>query len=283
MQTIGNAFEHYVSKACEADNRHGTEIIMSGDSYVCALCGGIRKQIIVSMDKEYLVPVPCECMLEAERVRAEREADVQKRYAISDLRAECIRSPVYAEFVFSCDNGSNPKITQTCRRYVDKWGEIREKNIGLLFYGGVGTGKTFHAVAIANELISRGVGAYVVTGNEILLELGSTFDKRQYVKRITSYPLLVIDDLGAERATDYGISEIHNVIDERWLSGKPLIVTTNVPIEQIKNPADIRAQRIYDRVLQMCHPVKFDGISQRRAALKADFAGRDKLLKGGTE
>ena len=75
--------------------------------------------------------------------------------------------------------------------------------------------------------------------------------------------MLVIDDLGAERETDYALEQVYTVIDERYKSEKPLIVTTNLTYEELKNPTDIRYKRIYDRVIEMCVPFNLSGVSRR--------------------
>ena len=68
------------------------------------------------------------------------------------------------------------------------------------------------------------------------------------------------------------------VIDARYQANLPLIVTTNVDLAEIKEPSDLKYKRIYDRVLEMCHPVKFEGPSYRRETLRENFAERAKLL-----
>ncbi len=71
--------------------------------------------------------------------------------------------------------------------------------------------------------------------------------------------LLVIDDLGVERSTEYAMEKMFTVIDSRYRSRKPLIVTTNLKLEEIKNPPDLTHARIYDRILERCAPVLFSG------------------------
>ena len=78
------------------------------------------------------------------------------------------------------------------------------------------------------------------------------------------YPLLILDDFGAERNTEYALEQLFNVIDARYQAGKPLILTSNLSLADLKNPADNAHRRVYDRVLEMCHPVNF-GIARRRA------------------
>ena len=87
----------------------------------------------------------------------------------------------------------------------------------------------------------------------ILNDLAASFEGRnEYISRLCRYPLLILDDFGMERGTEYGLEQVFNVIDSRYRSGKPLIVTTNLTLDDLHNPEDTAHSRIYDRLLSMC-------------------------------
>ena len=89
----------------------------------------------------------------------------------------------------------------------------------------------------------------------IMNELNNAFSGRnEVVDRLCGYPLLVIDDFGMERGTEYVLEQIYNIIDSRYRSRKPLIVTTNLTLTELKNPQDTAHARIYDRLLELCTP-----------------------------
>ena len=71
---------------------------------------------------------------------------------------------------------------------------------------------------------------------------------------LCSYPLLILDDFGMERGTEYGLEQVYSVIDSRYRSGKPLIATTNLTLEELQHPQDTPHARIYDRLTSMCAP-----------------------------
>ncbi len=71
--------------------------------------------------------------------------------------------------------------------------------------------------------------------------------------------LLIIDDFGMERGTEYGLEQVYNVIDSRYRSRKPLIVTTNLTLEELQHLEDTAHARIYDRLLEMCSPLLYRG------------------------
>ena len=73
------------------------------------------------------------------------------------------------------------------------------------------------------------------------------------------YDLLIIDDLGTERNTGYTMEQMFSIVDSRYRSGKPLIVTTNLTLDELKHPPDLAHARIYDRILERCAPILFAG------------------------
>ena len=107
--------------------------------------------------------------------------------------------------------------------------------------------------------------------------------KEQYIDSLNQYSLLIIDDLGIERSTEFALEQVFNVIDSRYRSKLPLIVTTNMTLEELKNPQDLTRSRIYDRVLERCVPLRINNqnIRQRNAAESMKEARR--ILAGGTE
>ena len=110
----------------------------------------------------------------------------------------------------------------------------------------------------------------------ILKDLFSCDDKNEYINKLNESSLLIIDDLGIERDTEYALEQVYNIIDARYKSNKPLIVTTNLSLTELKNPVDTAHKRIYDRVLEMCVPIRFNGENIRceKAKRKMDTAKR---------
>jgi DNA replication protein DnaC len=134
----------------------------------------------------------------------------------------------------------------------------------LLFWGDVGTGKSFTAACIANELIQREQSVIMTSFVKILQDLwDKKTDEQGYMAKFERVSLLIIDDLGAERNTDYALEKVYNVIDSRYRSGKPMILTTNLSLSEIMDTMDMRYKRVYDRILEICYPVHAVGKSFR--------------------
>ena len=75
-----------------------------------------------------------------------------------------------------------------------------------------------------------------------------------------------------------GEVQVFNVIDSRYRSGKPLIVTTNLTLDDLRNPEDIAHSRIYDRLLSMCVPVRFTGDNFRQETAQRKMESMKKLI-----
>ena len=222
--------------------------------------------------------VGCQCACREREYMAELKArrDREERMKIEELRATGIADRKIREYTFSVAEGSEE--IRLAREYCAGWERVYKENQGLLFWGGTGSGKTFAAGCIANELVSRGVPVMVTSFPRIL---SLPYERRwETVESLAKYPLLVIDDLGAERRSDFSLETVYAVIDERYKARMPLIVTTNLSLQELQKPQDTAAARIYDRVLEMCVPVLFKGGSRRPAAAKNKLEDLRKTLRG---
>ena len=83
--------------------------------------------------------------------------------------------------------------------------------------------------------------------------------RADFIASFDEYDLLIIDDLGVERSTEYAMEQMFFVIDSRYRSRRPMIITTNLKLSELKNPPDLAHARIYDRILERCAPILFDG------------------------
>ena len=140
----------------------------------------------------------------------------------------------------------NQRVFGIAQKYVENFDEMYEQSQGMLFWGDVGTGKSYTAAAIANELMER-MNPVIMTSFVKLLQ---DTDNGSYMNRLNRAKLLIIDDLGAERSSDYTLEKVYDIIDSRYRTGKPVIFTTNLTMQQMKECTDIRYNRIYDRIFE---------------------------------
>ncbi len=183
-------------------------------------------------------------------------------------------------FTFDADDGHDVKHTGVARRYVEHFGDFRRDGKGLLLFGTVGTGERYFAACIANALIDKGYRVLFTNFPRVVSGIqGAGYGNGQeYIDSLQRYDLLILDDLGAERGSDFMLEQIFNVIDSRYTSGKPMILTSNLSAQELKSPPDTRHARIYDRIMERCFPVEISGRSRRRETLRSSAADMKKLL-----
>ena len=225
-----------------------------------------------------LLPHPCRC----EQERLGREAAEQEarrhRQTVNDLKHRGFTDPAMREWTFANDNGKCPQMKHA-HFYVENWTAMHEENIGYLLWGGVGTGKSYFAGCIANALMEQEVSVRMTNFALILNDLTASFEGRNdYIARLCRSPLLILDDFGMERGTEYGLEQVYNVIDSRYRSRRPLIVTTNLSLQDLQHPQDTAHARIYDRLLEMCAPIRFSGENFRRATAQDKLARLKNLM-----
>lgn len=272
--------------AASLQNRNEDDYLDEEGFLVCGKCHTRKQQDITlpafggQSERVIRVGIACECRkkeIEAERAAEERRQFLQR---MEVLRRDGITDPAYLQYTFDQDDNRNPEVSEVCRRYVENWDEMFKDNIGILFYGGVGTGKSFLACCIANALIEKLVPVSVTNFPRILNKLqgfGFGEERQEFIDKLQRYKLLVIDDLGVERDTSYSTEQVYNVIDTRSRSGMPLIITTNLSMDDLKNPPSLGHARIYDRVLEMC-PIRLKLVGESRRTTIANER-RDKAKK----
>ena len=245
-------------------------------------CGKCRTPKQFRMDapplEGRLLPHPCRC----EQERLDREAAEQEArrhcQAVADLKRKGFTDPAMKDWTFANDNGKCPQMKHA-RFYVEHWDTMQEENIGYLLWGGVGTGKSYFAGCIANALMEQEVTVRMTNFALILNDLTASFEGRNdYIARLCRAPLLILDDFGMERGTGYGLEQVYNVIDSRYRNRKPLIVTTNLSLQDLQYPQDTAHARIYDRLLEMCAPIRFSGENFRRATAQDKLARLKNLM-----
>ncbi len=204
-------------------------------------------------------PSECDCRRAEREKREKKDADEKHNAEVERLKREGFSNPAMRHWTFENDNGKCPQI-EKAHFYVEHWETMRSENIGYLLWGNVGTGKSYFAGCVANALMEQEIPVCMTNFATILNNLFYGAENRnEYVLKLCAYPLLIIDDFGMERGTEYGLEQVYNVIDSRYISKKPLIATTNLTPEQLRNPEDVPHARIYGRLLEMCVPVRFTG------------------------
>jgi DNA replication protein DnaC len=241
----------------------------------CKICHRNTQTKVVFLDAEKIVRCICDCK------KAEIDAFEKrmKREALERHKSVCFAESNMYNWTFENDDRKNPKISDAMLNYVNNFTEFRKDGKGLLLYGTVGTGKTYYAACIANRLIDSGYKVLMTNFARLTNEIQGMFEgKQKFIDSLNRYTLLIIDDLGAERKSEFMQEQVFNIIDARYRSGLPMIITTNLTADEIKKPQDVGYSRIYDRILERCHPIKVDGCSRRKEKVKNGFSETQRKL-----
>ena len=208
-----------------------------------------------------LLTIMCHC----KEIELNDESEKAKRQRIEELREHCLPTEAMRKHTFQ--NATGEKHILTAKRYVQKWEKIRAENIGLLLWGNTGTGKSFTAQCIANALIDHEIPVFYISAVDIVSSLmGKENNRDQLLKRVRDVPLFVLDDVGAERDTAFSREQLCSIIDTRAEAGKPLIITTNYTLSELKDTRNDQAlQRLFNRITACCVPVAVTGASKRDA------------------
>lgn len=267
--------EGIIDKANRAMVQKERDFIQDGLIY-CGVCGGKKQTRLFGS-----VIVRCNCACDEaeykkmrEMQREREEADRKQRYRTTGIQSQELRGAT-----FDSDDHANQAM-EIVHNYAVEFDRMSSKNIGLLLHGGVVSGKSFAAACVANHLIDRGVRVMMVNFSTVLNSLRLGEDKNEIIDDLVNYPLLILDDIGMERHTEYALEQMFNVIDSRDRTGKPLIVTTNLTLEAIGNPKDVAHKRIYSRINGLCTPIDFGNIDRRKEIANRKFSEAVQILKG---
>lgn len=247
-------------------------VINMGKYYIddiayCSECNSpleIKRMFLGALRK---LPVICECRKkEVDEFEAQRKKRQHDEF-INSIKNIGIPDEEYRKRRFSADDMRMPKITNICKKYVMTWDYVYSQNHGMILHGDTGTGKTFYAACIANALAERGINVLMTNIPALISKMSHDFEseKEDVLYRLSKVPLLIIDDFGVERVSDYTTEKIYEIIDTRYRSGKPLIITTNQDTEKWFSDTNVKNERIYSRIREMCsiNPPRITGNERR--------------------
>ncbi|MDO4176969.1 MAG: ATP-binding protein [Bacillota bacterium] len=222
-------------------------------------------------------PSECRCQREKREAEEKEYRNYLHRSKVKDLKGKCFPSKTLDNWTFDNCILDEKKISFG-KKYVSNWNEIESGNHGLLLWGPVGTGKSYFAACIANELIEQEIPVRMTNLSAVM---NCSFDEREdLINGLCKARLLIIDDFGMERDTSYGMETVFQIINRRYVQQKPLMLTTNLSLKTLEHPSDLEHQRIYDRVLEITVPVAFLGNSLRTNISKDKKKKLDEILNG---
>lgn len=271
------------------------------DPVVCEYCGQPRYHRGTRLQDRILwipVPQPCSCpeaVAAKEKAQAEAKAkELAERKAAEEQRIRNRIKKLIGESgmrerflhrtfeTFKTPDNKTARALRVATTYAENFDsklpgpdniERLDRN-GLFITGGIGTGKTHLAAAIANNLMSKGKPVICMTMIDLLARIKATYDSGQIsegevLKLYETVPLLIIDDIGKEPATEWGVSKIYAIINARYEAYMPTIITTNYDdqtlVQRLTPPKgdNMTAEATVDRLREMCAGLIMDGPSWR--------------------
>lgn len=205
--------------------------------------------------------VPCDCGKWEEHQRAARYAAAQIPPRFRNKRLDS----------FEARRGENAQmeVKESAKQYARGFHEREHK--GLLLRGSTGVGKTHIAVGILMEVLDKGMSGLYSNVTDLLSRLrdtynqGATDTEGAILDELDRVDLLVLDDLGAEKATEWVLDRLYLVINRRYENARPIIVTTNCDDAALRERV---GARIVSRLYEMCMLIdKFPDRDHRMARM----------------
>ena len=248
----------------------------------CSECGSeyILNQGVNMLPKaiqEMLKYIPsCECAdkkRELEFKLAEEQMEEErKQNKIKIYKDVSITDEKFKECSFETADMTD-KHMALAKRYAEKFIEKNGFKQGIIFYGNCGTGKTFASACISNHLMKHGKTVLALSLNNYLNKIrrDQASAEMELQKHIISCDLLVIDDVGSENKTEWVMEKIFSLLDTRYRTGKPIIITTNLTFDDDDSKCEFNRafsidgkNRIKDRVREICYPQEVVGDTKRK-------------------
>lgn len=262
---VAAAMVNMVAAVAEKGAHKETEYLAADGLLRCKICGGPRQTVITPPfegAQARTVRCWCQCPTDYDKLRQQ-----EKLWKRETDRCVCFKSmPKFQGWTFDKADDRQQELMQAAREYADQFQDHLKDGRGLLFYGTVGTGKSVAAACIANAVIEKGYRVKMTNFSTVADEIWNAENKAAYVESLCKYDLLILDDLGAERNTQYMQEMVYKIVNARYAQGGPVIVTTNLTQQEMLNPADIEYKRIYSRLLEWCMTVNVEGKDRRLQA-----------------
>jgi DNA replication protein DnaC len=242
----------------------------SDEPHCCSICKRfVPKMTIEILGTERTVQPKCKCEVDKHLGKVKSASDyetkrrIEQKFSISNLGqrfAEC-------RFDTFIPREGTGKVVKEAKAYVEHFDDIDIE--GLLIWGDPGNGKSHLAAAITHEIKAKGKTVVFQTTPELLERIRNTFNRNEresekdIMDALLHCDLLVLDDIGSERITDWVLDVIFRIVDGRYKQKKPIIYTTNHKPSELKNWLDPKG-RIYDRIIETSLVIQNSGTSYRR-------------------
>lgn len=251
-------------------NCHSSE---TEDGYQCPHCSRFVEKINVTiLGKEKTVQPICECESQLEEEKIKQAQDLKQRKETERLFGISNIGKRFEESTFETYKvrPGAEKMMELSQRYINEFEEWSQHS--LMIWGVPGNGKTHIAAAIANALKDKYIIVFQ-TFPELLGKIRNTFNKnikeseQDIMKALLTCDLLILDDIGAEKLTDWVQDIVFRIVDGRYRRGLPILTTTNLRPKELAKQLDDK-ERTYDRLTEISVIIENKATSYRREIAK---------------
>lgn len=253
-------------------------VFTESETEFCQRCGSPVRYVSFAAAKRP-IRLACECILKEKRMqeaqeRKKQEKVIRHKLVLSSGLNLSQQGMTFDTFQVTPETQRAVKI---CKAFSERWRESKGK--GILLTGGVGCGKSHLAAAICNQVIADFDSEKMVKQRfsdvhlerccpvrfQSSVELYSSLRQEmksggETLKKCKESPLLILDDLGAERGSGWVTERLFELVDYRMGNKLPMVITTNLTAQQLSYTF---GERIMDRVRSMCCLVELSGASKR--------------------
>lgn len=190
---------------------------------VCRTCGEPLECIQPTPAGDRVFPIACRCKRESMCSFNESRA-AEKRY----INAYGYAWKSFAKCTFANDDCKNIELTKSARSYANSFESLKTEGSGLILFGAIDKGKTYMSACIANDIMQRGYSVIFKSVPEMVGQFqDNAFDSQSLRRALVSCDLLILDDWGSERVTEFSNEKVYDIVNARYEAHKPMIITTN--------------------------------------------------------
>ncbi len=157
--------------------------------------------------------------------------------------------------------------------FIDGLDARLQEGRGLWLFGDTGTGKTTLAMLISKAALEAGKTVAIYSLPKLLARIRRTYDSEpggdsylSFFERLTSVDLLHIDDLGAEKRSDWVLEQLYALVNERYEAQRSILITTNLPHPELEEQI---GSRTVSRLTQICDEVEVRGEDRRYGSIRS--------------
>jgi DNA replication protein DnaC len=210
------------------------------------------------LDEETDEARPCECReVRINRASSRRiGSGIPRRFRTVSLESNPLRD-------------FPPEVLRQVRDFVADIDDNLDRGRGFWFYGDVGTGKTSLAMVISRAAVEAGRSVAIYSMPQLLADIRATYEEgsgRSYLdlfRRLSQVDLLHVDDVGAEKTTEWVLEQLYAIVNERWQEQRSMLVTTNLTDRD--RLREQLGERTVSRLSEMCATIPIMGNDLRKA------------------